>query len=89
MSKPSVIFENILSDMKRDVPAKNNIWYSLIQTTACKAAIKAHDVITEQEALSLIDQLSVLDDPYHCAHGRPVFIKVSSTEFEKNFKRIV
>ncbi|MCQ2527492.1 MAG: DNA mismatch repair endonuclease MutL [Saccharofermentans sp.] len=89
MSKPSVIFENILSDMKREVPAKNNIWYSLIQTTACKAAIKAHDVITEEEAMSLIEQLSVLDDPYHCAHGRPVFIKVSQTEFEKNFKRIV
>ena len=89
MNKPSVIFENILADIKRDVPAKDNIWYSLIQTTACKAAIKAHDVITREEALSLIEQLSVLDDPYHCAHGRPVFIKVSQTEFEKNFKRIV
>lgn len=89
MSKPSVIFQNILADMKREVPAKNNIWYSLIQTTACKAAIKAHDVITQEEAMSLIEQLSVLDDPYHCAHGRPVFIKVSQTEFEKNFKRIV
>ena len=89
MDKPDVIFMSILSDLKREVPAKNGVWYQLIQTTACKAAIKAHDVITREEALDLIKQLSVLNDPYHCAHGRPVFIKVSMTDFEKNFKRIV
>lgn len=89
MSKPSVMFQMILNDIKKETPAKDSVWYSLIQTTACKAAIKAHDVITELEAMELLKQLSVLNDPYHCAHGRPTFIKMGQTDFEKNFKRIV
>ncbi len=89
MSKPSVMFQMILDDLKRETPEKGSVWYSLIQTTACKAAIKAHDVITEEEAMELLDQLSKLKDPYHCAHGRPTFIKMAQTDFEKNFKRIV
>lgn len=89
MDDPSVIFKSVLEDMKRDVPAKTGIWYSLIQTTACKAAIKAHDKITREEALELIGMLRDLDDPYHCAHGRPTFIKVGLSDMEKRFKRIV
>lgn len=89
MSKPSVFFQMILNDLKKETPEKGSIWYSLIQTTACKAAIKAHDVITEEEAMSLIDQLVVLDDPYHCAHGRPTYIRTSLTDLEKRFKRII
>ena len=89
MSKPSVFFQMILNDLKKETPEKGSIWYSLIQTTACKAAIKAHDVITEEEAISLIEQLVVLEDPYHCAHGRPTFIRTSLTDLEKRFKRIV
>ena len=89
MSKPSVFFTKILEDLKKDVPTKGHIWDTLIQTTACKAAIKAHDKITEEEALELIRQLGECKDPYHCAHGRPTFIKFSQTDLEKDFKRIV
>ena len=89
MSKPSVMFRMILDDLKKETPEKGKIWYSLIQTTACKAAIKAHDVITREEAEALIDQLIVLDDPYHCAHGRPTFFRTSLTDLEKRFKRII
>lgn len=89
MSKPEVFFTQILEDLKRETPAKSHVWESLIQTTACKAAIKAHDVITKEEALSLISQLHECVDPYHCAHGRPTFIKIPETDMEKKFKRIV
>lgn len=89
MSKPKVFFSQVLEDLKRETPAKSNVWISLIQTTACKAAIKAHDVITKEEALALIDQLAECIDPYHCAHGRPTFQKIDETEIEKKFKRIV
>ena len=89
MSKPKVFFSQVLEDLKRETPAKSHVWVSLIQTTACKAAIKAHDVITKEEALSLINQLSECTDPYHCAHGRPTFQKLDETEIEKKFKRIV
>ena len=87
--KQSEVFEAILSDLKRDVPSKSDIWYQLIQTTACKAAVRAGDKLTEQEAMTLIKNLSKLEDPYHCAHGRPTFFTVSKKDYEKNFKRIV
>lgn len=89
MSKPSVFFTKILEDLKKDVPTKGHIWDTLIQTTACKAAIKAHDKITVEEAQELIRQLGECKDPYHCAHGRPTFLKFSQTDLEKDFKRIV
>lgn len=88
-NKPSVMFEQIMTDLKRDVPSGSDIWYSLIQTTACKAAIKAGDVISREEAISLVMQMTGLEDPYHCAHGRPTFFKISRKDFEKNFRRIV
>lgn len=87
--RQSEVFEAILTDLKREVPSKSDIWYQLIQTTACKAAIRAGDKITEQEAMKLIESLSKLEDPYHCAHGRPTFFTVSKKDYEKNFKRIV
>ena len=87
--RQSEVFSQILSDLKREVPSKSEIWYQLIQTTACKAAIRAGDKITQQEAMKLIEQLSKLEDPYHCTHGRPMFFTVSKKDYEKNFKRIV
>lgn len=87
--KANEMFSGILTDLKRELPSKTDIWYHLIQTTACKAAIRAGDVITKEEALSLIEKMTGLEDPYHCAHGRPTFFSVARKDFEKNFKRIV
>ena len=87
--KQSEVFGAILTDLKREVPSKSEIWYQLIQTTACKAALRAGDRITQQEAMRLIEELSMCEDPYHCAHGRPTFFTVSKKDYEKNFKRIV
>ena len=89
MSKPHVFFTQILEDLKRETPSKSQVWVSLIQTTACKAAIKAHDVINKEEAIALISQLHDCIDPYHCAHGRPTFIKIPETDLQKRFKRII
>ena len=87
--KQSEVFGAILTDLKREVPSKSEIWYQLIQTTACKAAVRAGDKLTQQEAMRLIEELSQCEDPYHCAHGRPTFFTVSKKDYEKNFKRIV
>lgn len=89
MSKPQVFFMQVLEDLKRETPSKSQLWISLIQTTACKAAVKAHDVITKEEAMSLLSQLAECRDPYHCAHGRPTFIRLPETDIQKRFKRIV
>lgn len=62
---------------------------STIVTRACKAAIKANWYLSREEMDALCKALSDLDDPFHCPHGRPVFIRMTNRDLEKGFKRIV
>ncbi|MCR5617523.1 MAG: DNA mismatch repair endonuclease MutL [Clostridiales bacterium] len=87
--KPKEMFSDLLSDLKKDLPTGNNDWYLKIATAACKAAIKGRDIITTEEIKSLLKSMLTLDDPYHCPHGRPTFIKLTETDIDKMFKRIV
>ena len=64
------------------------IW-NKVATASCKAAIKGNQRISRQEVEALIEELLMLDNPYHCPHGRPTMISMSKYEIEKKFKRIV
>lgn len=61
----------------------------LMHSMACKAAVKAHDILSYDEMCELLKQLQGLQDPYHCPHGRPVILKLSRRDIEKMFRRIV
>jgi DNA mismatch repair protein MutL len=60
-----------------------------VVTKACKAAVKANEYLSSMEIDALCEALSTLEDPFHCPHGRPVFIRLSSHDLEKEFRRIV
>ncbi|MDR2042901.1 MAG: DNA mismatch repair endonuclease MutL [Clostridium sp.] len=60
-----------------------------IASMSCKAAVKGNARLSLAEAQSLLDELLLLENPYHCPHGRPTVISMSRTELEKKFKRIV
>ncbi len=60
-----------------------------IATMACKAAVKGNMNLTEQEAIVLLDDLMLLENPFNCPHGRPTIISFTQNEIEKLFKRIV
>ena len=87
--KPSLMFNDLLTELKKELPSGNNDWYLKIATAACKAAIKGHDLITADEIKALLTSMLTLDDPYHCPHGRPTFIKLTESDIDKMFKRIV
>jgi DNA mismatch repair protein MutL len=59
------------------------------ENIACKAAVKAHDLLHESEMIKLLQDLQQLENPYHCPHGRPIIVRMSKYELEKKFKRIV
>lgn len=61
----------------------------LLHTVACKAAVKAHDILSYTEMKQLVADLLSLKNPFHCPHGRPLMINLSQTDLEKLFKRIV
>ena len=55
---------------------------------ACKAAIKSGYTVNEEEANALLEQMNY-NLNLKCPHGRPVCIRVTRTEIDKWFKRIV
>lgn len=60
-----------------------------LASIACKSAIKGNDKLSLTEYESLIQQLLLCEDPYHCPHGRPTMIRMSQYELERKFRRIV
>ncbi len=60
-----------------------------LYTLACKAAVKANMKLDEIEIKKILDDLSKIDNPYTCPHGRPTIVKITKHEFEKMFKRIL
>lgn len=63
--------------------------YNKIATLACKAAVKANDILSEEEMKQLLYDMRFLEDPFHCPHGRPTIIKFTNYDIDKMFKRIV
>ncbi len=80
-----VALDALLADQLHSEEQVNTLFYSM----ACKAAIKAHDLLHHDEMNRLLLDLQDLDDPYHCPHGRPIVIRMTRYELEKQFKRIV
>lgn len=60
-----------------------------VASMSCKAAVKGNNRLSAREVDALIGELLLLDNPYHCPHGRPTIIAMSKRELEKKFKRIV
>lgn len=56
--------------------------------SSCRGAIKANHYLAPKEAEALIKDMAHLEDPYHCPHGRPVFVEFDQKSLEKIFKRI-
>ena len=67
--------------------AKQEKEEKFIATVACKAAVKAHMALNEEEVDKLMSQLLVLPNPFTCPHGRPTAIKMSKKDIEKKFSR--
>ena len=60
-----------------------------VASMSCRAAVKGNNRLSAQEADALIGELLLLENPYHCPHGRPTIIAMTQRELEKKFKRIV
>ena len=55
---------------------------------ACKASVRAHEVISLSDMEDLLERLRYTKNPFNCAHGRPTIISYSFYELEKMFKRV-
>ncbi len=83
------VFVEILKTLEDELEVNNDFRDSLAKSIACKAAIKANHKLSRKEMLSLINDLFACHVPYFCPHGRPLIIKMPTSDFEKKFKRIL
>ena len=60
---------------------------NLLHTVACKAAIKGSRHTNEKEKLALVQEVLSRDDIRYCPHGRPVCIRLTRAQLERQFKR--
>ncbi len=61
--------------------------HEVLDLTACKAAIKAGQRLTDFEIEQLLKDKETIARASRCPHGRPTTIKFSLKELEKQFKR--
>ncbi|MBI5072896.1 DNA mismatch repair endonuclease MutL [Candidatus Woesearchaeota archaeon] len=78
------ILANITDKSSVDIKKEEKIIRS-----ACRAAVKAHDIVHTQEMHTIMEQLQKCKQPFTCPHGRPTMIQMSIPELEKKFKRVV
>ena len=58
-----------------------------IATLACKAAVKGGMKLSYEEQIELVNNMSKLDNPFNCPHGRPTAFSMSKYEVERRFLR--
>ncbi|MCK5398246.1 MAG: hypothetical protein KAJ33_08360, partial [Thermoplasmata archaeon] len=64
-------------------------WDDIRHLIACHSSIRAGERLSNQRMAKLIEELHTIDNPFHCAHGRPTIVRITQRELEKLFKRIV
>ncbi len=87
---PPVEFVQDLIDLlveKRGVLHGEDLLNEVLNMTACKAAIKAGQRLTDVEIRQLLADRQQYESTSRCPHGRPTTIKFSISELEKQFKR--
>src|SRR5262245_55218346 len=61
---------------------------AMAATMACHAAVKANDPLTREKMQYLLDELRRTEHSSVCPHGRPVVLRLTRREIERNFERI-
>jgi DNA mismatch repair protein MutL len=79
----------IIDSLNNNIKSNYEVKIEKIMKIACTSAIKGGDKIHDMEIDSLINELGKAENPFTCPHGRPVFIKMSRKDLEKEFKRII
>jgi len=84
-------FQELIESLSDVLEAEGDLGEALfdrvLSAMSCGAAIKAGERIPLAEAQALVEQLSTLENPYFCPHGRPIIHAVSRQELDRRFKR--
>lgn len=82
-------FDDVLTDVNelKNLTVNDLLMEKLAQK-ACKSAIKSGDTMSDSQIKSLMNMLKG-NLGLKCPHGRPIAVKITRTEIDKWFKRII
>ncbi len=75
-----------LLEHKTDLEPDKMDW--IFHSVSCRSAVKGGDYTTPEERELFVKKLLSMPNIRYCPHGRPVMIKISKYEIEKQFGRI-
>ncbi len=78
------MLDSLMNGQKVEIRAE-----SFLYKIACTGAVKANQRLQKPQIDQLVEDLKALDNPFNCPHGRPTAIKLSTTDVEKMFRRIL
>jgi len=81
------LFADMLDELLENSAAKLPVELQYLARAACKAAVKAHDPLTQTQAEELLRQLRACRQGTLCPHGRPTMVTITKKELEKRFFR--
>jgi DNA mismatch repair protein MutL len=86
----SKLLSEILEGLEKDERTLDvdRVKDSISVMTACRAAIKVNMPLTIEKMQWLLDQLALTRIPTNCPHGRPILLRFSMYEIQRNFGRI-
>jgi DNA mismatch repair protein MutL len=83
-----LIIREMLDNYLENQKEYSSFQEALAASFACKAAIKAGDVLNVDEMRELVNRLFGTKHPYYCPHGRPIIVQLSMEELDRRFERI-
>jgi DNA mismatch repair protein MutL len=79
------IIADLLSDTGKHGPGSRD---DLNKVIACRGALKAGTVCTEDQCRRLVEQLQHTKNPFTCPHGRPTIVSITKERLDVMFRRI-
>jgi DNA mismatch repair protein MutL len=86
-SKALLALANDLDGLDRGADVQDAL-RRIAATTACHAAVKANYPLTYEKMVHILEELRATAYSTVCPHGRPVMLRITRREIEKNFERI-
>jgi DNA mismatch repair protein MutL len=85
----TTIIDEIISDLVSEEAAQSvSNRERITRIVACRGAVKAGTVCTQEQSQRIVDQLRRMKNPFTCPHGRPTMIRFTRKELDAMFKRI-
>ncbi|MEZ6318782.1 MAG: DNA mismatch repair endonuclease MutL [Phycisphaerales bacterium] len=87
--EPEAFMMDVLARLERDgfAPESEEALHEVLDTMACKAAVKAGDALSDEEMAEIMSLRERVERSGSCPHGRPTTVRLTIAELEKLFDR--